>query len=198
MSLNMIIAFVMGFVVVIGSIVSATDRPSMFIDIPSIIVVFGGTFVTLFISFELKTALAALKLVGQSFRRHKDSEMSLKDEVGRIVRWGYIIQKNGLQGLENEVTEQLREENPFLAYGADLVVTGYTGAEIKQILTYMMESEAERAKGPVDALKTYRLGYHAGFHGWRSIGHRPQYGRSLDYHLLRHHPCSHHLNSYWY
>ena len=55
MSLNMIIAFVMGFVVVIGSIVSATDRPSMFIDIPSIIVVFGGTFVTLFISFELKT-----------------------------------------------------------------------------------------------------------------------------------------------
>ena len=153
MSLNMIIAFVMGFVVVIGSIVSATDRPSMFIDIPSIIVVFGGTFVTLFISFELKTALAALKLVGQSFRRHKDSEMSLKDEVGRIVRWGYIIQKNGLQGLENEVTEQLREENPFLAYGADLVVTGYTGAEIKQILTYMMESEAERAKGPVDALK---------------------------------------------
>ena len=149
----MIIAFVMGFVVVIGSIVSATDRPSMFIDIPSIIVVFGGTFVTLFISFELKTALAALKLVGQSFRRHIDSEMSLKDEVGRIVRWGYIIQKNGLQGLENEVTEQLREENPFLAYGADLVVTGYTGAEIKQILTYMMESEAERAKGPVDALK---------------------------------------------
>lgn len=33
------------------------------------------------------------------------------------------------------------------------MVTGYTGAEIKQILTYMMESEAERAKGPVDALK---------------------------------------------
>lgn len=153
MSLNMIIAFVMGFAVVIGSIVSATDRPSMFIDIPSIIVVFGGTFVTLFISFELKTALAALKLVGQSFRCHKDSEISLKDEVGRIVRWGYIIQKNGLQGLENEVTEQLREENPFLAYGADLVVTGYTGAEIKQILTYMMESEAERAKGPLDAVK---------------------------------------------
>lgn len=153
----MIIAFVMGFVVVIGSIVSATDRPSMFIDIPSIIVVFGGTFVTLFISFELKTALAALKLVGQSFRRHKDSEMSLKDEVGRIVRWGYIIQKNGLQGLENEVTEQLREENPFLAYGADLVVTGYTGAEIKQILTYMMESEAERAKGPLDAVKKWAV-----------------------------------------
>lgn len=33
------------------------------------------------------------------------------------------------------------------------MVTGYTGAEIKQILTYMMESEAERAKGPLDAVK---------------------------------------------
>lgn len=110
----MIIAFVMGFVVVIGSIVSATDRPSMFIDIPSIIVVFGGTFVTLFISFELKTALAALKLVGQSFRRHKDSEMSLKDEVGRIVRWGYIIQKTAFRDLKTKLPNSSAKKIRFL------------------------------------------------------------------------------------
>lgn len=149
----MIFAFLAGITVVLGSIVSATDRPLMFIDIPSLIIVVGGTFVTLFISFELKTSLSALKLIGKSFRKHNDCETSLKDEVGRIVRWGYIIQKNGLQGLENEITEQLRKENSFLAYGADLVVTGYTGNEIKQILAYMIESDADRRKGPADALK---------------------------------------------
>lgn len=87
-----------------------------------------------------------------TFRKHKDSENSLKDEVGRIVRWAYIIQKNGLQGLENEVTDDLRNENAFLAYGADLVVTGYTGAEIKQILEHMLESQAERNKRMTDVL----------------------------------------------
>ncbi len=153
MSLNMLIAFLAGLGVIVGSIVSATDKPLAFIDIPSIIIVFGGTFVALFISFEFKTAKDALKLLISSFKKHEDSEKSLKDEVGRLIRWGYLVQKNGLQGLENEVTDELRKENPFLAYGADLVITGYTGNEIKQILLDMLDSEAERAKRPVDALK---------------------------------------------
>jgi len=152
MSVGSLIAFIAGFMVVIGSIVSATDRPSMFIDIPSMIVVVGGTVVASFISFEARTSIAGFKLALSTFKKHKDSECSLKDEVGRIVRWAYIIQKNGLQGLENEVTDELRQENPFLAYGADLVVTGYTGAEIKQILEHMLDSQAERTKRLSDVL----------------------------------------------
>lgn len=153
MSMGSIIAFITAICVVLGSIISATDKPLAFYDIPSMIIVVGGTFVTLFVSFEPKTAINAIKLMASAFRRHGDSEKSLKDEVGRIVRWAYIIQKNGLQGLENEVTEQLREQNAFLAYGADLVVTGYTGAEIKQILEHTLESQAERNKRQTDALK---------------------------------------------
>lgn len=153
MSLGTIVSFILGTLVVLGSIISATDRPSAFIDIPSMIIVVGGTFVTLFISYETKSAFNALKLMSKVFSRHSDSEKSLKDEIGRIVRWAYIVQKNGLQGLENEINDNLREENPFLAYGADLVVTGYTGGEIKQILEHMLESQAERDKRKTDALK---------------------------------------------
>lgn len=144
MSLSSILSYLFGFAVVIGAIVTATDRPEAFIDIPSIIIVLGGTIAALFISFEPKTALEAFKLIFSTLKPHKDSSASLKEEVGRIVRWAYIVQKNGLQGLENEVTDSLRQEDPFLAYGADLVVTGYTGAEIKQILESMMDAQAER------------------------------------------------------
>lgn len=56
-----LIAFIAGFVVVIGSIMSATDKPMAFIDIPSIIIVVGGTFVASFISYEAKNAVAGLK-----------------------------------------------------------------------------------------------------------------------------------------
>lgn len=153
MSVGAIASFIMGFALIVGSILAATDRPESFIDFPSVLVVFGGTIAALFISFEPKTAFSALRTMLDAFKRHPDSEKSLKDEVGRIVRWAYIVQKSGLQGLENEISDKLREEDPFLAAGADLVVTGYTGAEIKQILDHMLESKATRDAKMTDALK---------------------------------------------
>ena len=153
MSLGTIFSFIAAAIIVLGSIFTATDAPGAFVDIPSIIIVVGGTFVALFISYETKTAINALRLMGTTFMKHPDSDVSLKDEIGRIVRWAYIVQKNGLQGLENEITDELRQKDAFIAYGTDLVVTGYTGQEINQILNQMLESEIERNKIPLDALK---------------------------------------------
>lgn len=152
MSLGTIVAFILGICTVVGSIVSATDRPMAFIDIPSVIIVIGGTFVTCFISYETKEALQAVKTILRPFKKYNDMNASLKDEVGRMIKWGYVVQKNGLQGLENEVTEQVRQDSPFLAYGADLVVTGYTGAEIRQILEHMMDEEGARNRIATGAL----------------------------------------------
>lgn len=149
-----------------------------FVDVPSMIIVIGGTFVALFLSYETGLALKAIRLMGKAFGRHKDSEASLKDEVGQIVRWAYIIQKNGLQGLENEITDDIRANNPFLAYGADLVVTGYTGAEIKTIMEHMMESQAERDRRETDALK--KMGGDAPAIRYARNPHRP------DYHAQQH------------
>ncbi len=152
MSVGAIASFIAGFSLVLASILTATDRPEAFIDIPSVFVVVGGTIAALFISFEPKNAVSALRTMLTAFKRHGDSEKSLKDEVGRIVRWAYIVQKNGLQGLENEITDTLREEDPFLAAGCDLVVTGYTGAEIKQILEHMLDSQGVRNAKATEAL----------------------------------------------
>lgn len=200
MSVGAIASFIMGFALIVGSILAATDRPESFIDFPSVLVVLGGTFAALFISFEPKTAFSALRTMLEAFKRHPDSEKSLKDEVGRIVRWAYIVQKSGLQGLENEISDKLREEDPFLAAGADLVVTGYTGAEIKQILEHMLESKAARDAKITDALKKNgwrftgiryvgnlnRFGYYAWKYGGGSGSYRTKYGGSIDYDFLRH------------
>ncbi len=153
MSLGTIFSFIAAAIIVLGSILTATDSPGAFIDIPSMIIVIGGTIVAAFISYETKTAIGAFKLMGDTFKKHGDSDVSLKEEIGRIVRWAYIVQKNGLQGLENEITDKLREEDPFIAYATDLVVTGYTGQEINQILDQMLEAETERNKQSLDALK---------------------------------------------
>lgn len=61
MSVGAIASFIMGFALIVGSIFAATDRPESFIDLPSVLVVFGGTIAALFISFEPKTAFSALR-----------------------------------------------------------------------------------------------------------------------------------------
>lgn len=132
---------------------AATDRPVAFVDIPSIIIVLGGTLAALFISFEPKLPGALSFYFGPASNNIK-TDASLKDEVGRIVRWAYIVQKNGLQGLVNNLRKFAQGRSFLLVYGADLVVTGYTaGAEIKQILEYTLESQIERDSKDTEALK---------------------------------------------
>ena len=86
MSKGTLFGFIAAVCVVLGSILSATDKPLAFVDVPSMIIVIGGTFVALFLSYETGLALKAIRLMGKAFGRHKDSEASLKDEVGQIVR----------------------------------------------------------------------------------------------------------------
>jgi chemotaxis protein MotA len=153
MSLNSVVAIILAVAYVIGSLMLSTDTPATFFNTPSILIVLGGTIISLFISYEFRTAIAALRLVFASFKRHRDSETSMKNEIGRIVTWAYIIQKSGLQGLENEIDAILHREEPFLAYGGDLVVTGYTGTEIRQILEQMILSQYEKENIKAEALK---------------------------------------------
>ena len=153
MSFGTLVGFIFGVAMVVGSIMVATENPNSFLDIASILIVGGGTVAALFISYETKVAFSAIKLMTDGFKKHKDSSASLKNEIGRLVSWAYILQKNGLQGLENEITDDLRQEDTFLATGADLVVTGYTGAEIRQIMMNSLEAENERNNRKIEALK---------------------------------------------
>ena len=52
MSKGTLFGFIAAVCVVLGSILSATDKPLAFVDVPSMIIVIGGTFVALFLSYE--------------------------------------------------------------------------------------------------------------------------------------------------
>lgn len=153
MSLNTLLAVIVGFALIAVSILMATDQPMAFYSLSSITIVLGGTLAALFISYEFKVAKAALSLIIQAFTTHRDSVVSLKRYIGRLVQWAYILQKGGLQGLENEIGRDIRAEDPFLAYGADLVITGYTGTEVRQILNSALQTQYQKNNVKAEALK---------------------------------------------
>ena len=67
----------------------------------------------------------------------------LKSEVGRIIKWAYSVQKNGIQALEQEAKKAAKGDK-FVKFGLDMVISGYTGEEIRGILDNTIETTYHR------------------------------------------------------
>ena len=139
MSVGTILGFVMGIALFIGAIALSTDNFLVFLSLPSFILVIGGTFAASFISYEARYVLLSLRMIYRIIFSPTIGRNLLKSEVGRVIRWGYTVQKSGLAALESE-TGKLKNTDRFLAFGIDMVVTGYTGDEVREILNTTIET----------------------------------------------------------
>lgn len=148
-----LIGFLAGVGLFVESIALATDDYAIFLNIPSFFMVIGGTIAAAFIAFESKYIFSAVRMAFSILFAHREGQAVLKYEVGRIIKWGYIVQKSGLQGLETDAEQTLKQE-PFTRFGVDLVITGYSGTEIRDILFNATESAYNRAMQNVDILKS--------------------------------------------
>ena len=152
MSKSSLIGIIIGWGIVFVSIRLATDNVLMFWDLNSFILVLIGPYFAMLIAYSASDVHLANKKWLSIFKLYKDSSISYKDEVGRFVRWAYITQKNGLQGLENDAMSTVGDDDPFLKYGVELVISGYTGNEVREILKESAFSAYQRAGRPIDVL----------------------------------------------
>ncbi|NBN65317.1 motility protein A [Pannonibacter tanglangensis] len=117
MDLASIIGIVGSFALVIWAILYGGSL-GQFIDIPSIIIVFGGGFMATIIRFPLKgllTAAGAGVKVG-----FMSKNINPRDMIEEIVRLAEIVRKSGPLGLEN-----VDVSDPSLAKGAQYIADGY-------------------------------------------------------------------------
>jgi chemotaxis protein MotA len=152
MSIGTIISFLIGVSLFLGSILIATNNFWLFADVPSLVMVVGGTFASAFISFEARYVFLALKTMMRIFSSPAINRGLLKSEVGRVIRWGYTVQKSGLPALEAE-TKKLKNTDKFLAFGLDMVIAGYSGEDVRQILTTTIETTFGRSIVPANILR---------------------------------------------
>ncbi len=148
-----VMGFLSGAALIVAAVVMATKNYSVFLSISSFFMVVGGTIAATFIAYESKYIFSALSMAFSTFFTDREGQAVLKHEVGRIIKWGYIVQKSGLQGLETDAEQTLKQE-AFTRFGVDLVITGYSGAEIRDILYNATESTYNRSMQNVDILKS--------------------------------------------
>jgi chemotaxis protein MotA len=115
--------------------------------------VIGGTTAATFVAFEPRYVLQAMRITLSIFFQHKFGRAMLTNEVGRVIRWGYMVQKSGLPGLEADA-KRLREQDHFLAFGIDLVISGYTGQEVREILANTIETTFQRKVVPAEIIRS--------------------------------------------
>ena len=152
MALGTILGFVFGMGLVGGAIFSATDNFAMFISVESLLIVIGGTLASAFISFEPRYVIGSLKELGNLFKKPKADRKLLTTETGKIIRWGFLVKKHGILALEREI-KSAKSQDPFMRYGVELVITGYTGEEVRAMLLSAAGGQYQRGMVMSDILK---------------------------------------------
>lgn len=136
MDLGTIIGIVAAFIVVVGAILYGGDI-MQFIDVPSILIVFGGTIAATLVRFPLLGVIGALNAGSKvAFTNKKADARELIEEITKLAD---IVRKTGPLGLENVAVS-----DPNLAKGIQYIADGYEGEFIKDSMERERDLYLER------------------------------------------------------
>ncbi len=135
MDLGTVIGIASGIILLLASILMNAGL-SNFIDIPSLLVVVGGSAAAILISFSLKDTLNTIAVIKKVFF-HQESDVNkiVQDFVG----FAAIIRKDGPQKLEKVPTD-----DPLIKKALQLIADGASEENIDQILTIEKDAMYDR------------------------------------------------------
>lgn len=135
MDLATLLGMLGAMAVIIAAIFTGGSAP-VFLNVPSILIVVGGTFLVVMIKFSLKQFLGAFKVAGRAFSHKAQDPEKLIEEIVNLANIG---RKEGLLALEKaEVTED------FLKEGIRMLVDGSSQEVVQAVMSKDMQQTIER------------------------------------------------------
>lgn len=137
------ISTIIGIVAGVGCIVYAIllgSSFSTFVDIPSMLIVIGGSFAATLINFPLPDVL---RMVGSAMKILIAPSFDPTVPVPNMVEYAETSRREGLLSLEGIVDDV---EDPFMRSGLRLIIDGTETDEVREIMETEMEYLAERHK----------------------------------------------------
>jgi len=128
-----VIGIVFGIAILSCATYFSTDSAGVFINIPGLAIVLGGTLASTFICFPLKEVMRVFNTFLVALRREELPTDNYIEEIVSIARQastrGKIHLETALPGIENE----------FLQSAIQMLVDGYSREEIQEILDTRIE-----------------------------------------------------------
>lgn len=117
---------------------SLGGSPLMFFDVPSVLVVVGGTIGVTLVNYPLRDVL---KLVGVVKNVFFHSLVPLPQVINQFVEFATKARREGILALETSMKEV---DDQFLAKGLQLTIDGLEPGNIKEIMETEIDYVAER------------------------------------------------------
>lgn len=152
MSLSSLLGVIFGLCLIVLAIALATHNPLIYLNFPALLMVLGGAIAAAFMGYHEGDVFTAFKAIQWMMMKPKSTREGLNTEIGRLIKWGYLVQQKGLQELEKEI-KTVQANDPVIRYCLELVVTAHKPAELRAMMTTAVESEYELRTAPVQVLK---------------------------------------------
>lgn len=137
--------------ILLGIVLDGGDISSL-LNVPALIIVFGGTFGATLLQFPPVVFVRSMKMLSWVLIPQKTN---LSAQIDKVIYWSHLARKDGLLGLENALPE---EDDPFIKKGLQLLVDGNNSDAIRDILEldmYSNESRGLQAAGLYEAMGGY-------------------------------------------
>lgn len=138
MDITTLIGTLLAFGLVLGSMASGDGGLMIFVHVPSMAIVIGGTIATTMMNFPIGDFKMIIKVMLITLF-HKGSTPS--EEIERIITYANLARKEGLLALEGKLQEV---EDPFFAKGTQLVIDGFASETVRDIMELEAEWERQR------------------------------------------------------
>ncbi len=138
MDIASLIGLILAVGLILGSIATGSAPFSAFIDVPSMLVVIGGSIGAAFICFPLKSILS-IPMVTKKVLLNKSTNVSALIE--QLVSLAETARRDGLLALEARLNEV---DNTFIRLGIQMAVDGTRPEVIEDIMRTEMDALATR------------------------------------------------------
>jgi chemotaxis protein MotA len=115
-----------------------------YIDVPSILIVFGGTTGALLIGFRMEQMKNLFKIFMVAI---KPTQENIPELIKKMVDYSTKARRDGILALENDANN---EANEFLKKGLSMAVDGNEPDNIRDLLEIEMEQTSSRHKNNAD------------------------------------------------
>jgi chemotaxis protein MotA len=138
MDLNTLIGVTTAFVLVLFAMATGPGGIPVFFDVPSFIMVFGGTTAVTMFAFPSSDLKPVIKVALIAAVRKSPSPAQ---EIERIVEYANLARKEGLLALESKLQSV---DDKFFAKGIQLVIDGFGADTVRDIMELEAEWQAQR------------------------------------------------------
>jgi len=149
MDLATVIGLLLAVVLILGSILIGSAPITAFIDIPSVLVVFGGASGAVLMSFPLRSMLGTPRVLKKVFLNKPEDVRALIDQ---LVSLAETARRDGLLALENRLDSV---DNPFIKLGIQMAVDGTRPEVIEDTMRTEIEVINARHKNGRSVFDTF-------------------------------------------